>query len=162
MTKHGLFRHPAYRVWIEMRRRCRDSKRSNFQYYGARGIRVCKEWGSFEIFWQDMGPTYQQGLTLDRKDTSGNYEPQNCRWSTRHVQNVTRRKWSGTKSRYRGVDQQAGRAGWRARIGTGTLNGKRKSIFLGFFNTEKAAGLAYDAAAIKYFGSNAVLNFPKV
>lgn len=41
---------------------------------------MCDRWASFENFWADMGPTYVSGLTLDREDNSGNYEPTNCRW----------------------------------------------------------------------------------
>jgi hypothetical protein len=40
---------------------------------------------SFEQFWLDMGPTYQRGLDLDRRDNDQGYNAQNCRWVERKV-----------------------------------------------------------------------------
>jgi hypothetical protein len=73
-----------------MIQRCTNPRRDNFSYYGGRGIEVCDRWRTFENFLADMGerPT---GLTLDRVDNDGNYEPGNCCWATRKQQISNRR-----------------------------------------------------------------------
>lgn len=68
-----------------MRQRCSNPNHAKFQHYGGRGIRVCDRWSAYENFVADMGmkPT---GLTLDRINVDGNYEPTNCRWATQRQQ----------------------------------------------------------------------------
>lgn len=94
MTKtHCLSRTKLYYVWIEMRQRCNNPDNKRYPLYGERGISVCEEWISFESFrkWA-IKSGYQEGLSLDRKDNNGYYEPNNCRWVTQQEQcNNTRR-----------------------------------------------------------------------
>jgi hypothetical protein len=73
-----------------MRERCANTKGANYKNYGGRGIRVCKRWALFENFLADMGER-PEGLTLDRIDNEGNYEPSNCRWAT-YAQQLTNRR----------------------------------------------------------------------
>lgn len=74
-----------------MKGRCYTPTDAKFQHYGGRGITVCERWlNSFENFLSDMGER-PPGLTLDRIDTNGNYEPGNCRWATPLVQSRNRR-----------------------------------------------------------------------
>lgn len=90
--EHGMSSHPAYRAWTRMRNRCRNPQDPVYRYYGGRGISVCEAWDqAFEVFWADMGPTWAPGLSLDRIDNSGNYEPGNCRWATAVTQSRNRR-----------------------------------------------------------------------
>lgn len=89
--KHGMLNTPTYRSWKSMIQRCYDKNSPDYKRWGARGIIVCNHWrNSFLNFLHDMGlrPT---GKTLDRFDNNGNYEKQNCKWSTPKEQANNRR-----------------------------------------------------------------------
>lgn len=65
-----------------MKSRCQNPNHSAFRYYGARGIRVCDRWQTFEAFVEDVGERPSSGHTLDRINNAGDYEPDNVRWAT--------------------------------------------------------------------------------
>jgi len=71
----------AYHCWEQMRQRCRNVRHHKYPRYGARGITICPRWDEFANFVADMGYP-PLGLSLDRVDNDGNYEPGNCRWAT--------------------------------------------------------------------------------
>lgn len=81
----GRNRNPSklYMVWCTMRRRCNSIKDKHYKWYGAKGVRICEEWNDFSKFreWAHSNG-YQPGLTIDRVNSKGNYEPSNCRWIT--------------------------------------------------------------------------------
>ena len=79
---HGMTKHPAYNSWRGMKNRCNNRTHIGYGYYGAKGVRVCEDWSSLDNFWRDMGPTWKEGLTLERKDANKDYCFENCVWAT--------------------------------------------------------------------------------
>lgn len=93
MTRtHGMTNELIYGVWEAMLYRCNNPHSNRYQHYGGRGIRVCERWRSFINFYEDMGGGYRRGLTLDRIDNDGNYEPGNCQWVDVVTQNRHNRR----------------------------------------------------------------------
>jgi hypothetical protein len=85
LVTHGLSKHPLYGRWRGMIQRCSDANHKNFSLYGGRGITVCERWKSFPNFLEDMGMP-PPGHSLDRKDSSKGYAPENCVWASQPEQ----------------------------------------------------------------------------
>lgn len=89
---HGLSnKSSTYDIWVLMRQRCNNPKASGYRYYGGAGVQVAARWDSFDNFLADMGER-PDGLTLERKDPHGNYEPGNCEWATWIQQSKNKRR----------------------------------------------------------------------
>jgi hypothetical protein len=73
--------HPLYATWCNMHQRCNNPDSPSFKWYGAHGIEVCERWGDFANFLADVGER-PSGLSLDRVNNDGHYEPSNIRWAT--------------------------------------------------------------------------------
>lgn len=97
--KHGMAGgvtnkvHPLYKAYYGMKARCYNTKDKRYKDYGGRGIVVCSEWMSSFLAFYDwaINNGWRRGITLDRINNNGNYEPSNCRWVSLTVQNRNRR-----------------------------------------------------------------------
>lgn len=69
-----------YSIWSAMRARCLRKTARGYKWYGAKGVTICSAWDDFKQFALDMGEPPEEDSTLDRRDTLGNYCPENCRW----------------------------------------------------------------------------------
>lgn len=92
--KHSMSYSKLYKVWQGMKTRCYNPKFMYYCNYGGRGITICDEWlNDFKAFYDwAINNGYKEGLTIDRINNDGNYEPSNCRWITRAEQNRNQRK----------------------------------------------------------------------
>ena len=139
-TKHGLRKHRLYGTWLQMMHRCNNPKNKSYKYYGLIGITICDRWHNIENFIEDMYPSYQEGLTLDRENNSLGYNKDNCRWVSKRIKTRnTRRIMSTNNSNYRGVSWNKQMQKYRASI---TVNNKQ--IHLGLFTTALEGAKAYD------------------
>lgn len=110
---HGNTKHALYMTWKNMIDRCTNEKAINFSIYGGRGISVCERWKELNNFIEDMYPSYQKGLQLDREKNEGNYEPGNCRWVTRKENSNNRR--NNRVIEYNGITMNLGQ--WAQHLG---------------------------------------------
>lgn len=143
--KHGQSRSKLYSVWIGIKMRCYNPHEPAYRHYGKRGIQMCEEWrNSFQPFFDwAIEHGYSEGLSIDRIDNNGNYEPTNCRWVTQKEQNSNKRdtvfiSWNGMTLSMREWSDITGinirtinyryRAGWPSdRIFTEAVHYKNKS-----------------------------------
>jgi hypothetical protein len=129
---HQLSGHPLYNTWWHIVQRCSDPKHPEYRNYGGRGIVLCERWRDVCLFIADIEAVLgvrPAGMTLDRRDNNGNYEPDNVRWATKAQQQRNRR--------CRGVQKRPDRDTWLFRISVGgfasedeALQGRARAIQL--------------------------------
>ena len=93
-TTHGQKHTRFYNIWCGMLTRIRNSKATEYRYYGGRGLTVVKRWTVFNNFYKDMKAEYDKHVlkhgvedtTLERKDVTRGYKPSNCKWATQAEQ----------------------------------------------------------------------------
>ena len=133
--KHGMAKSPIYLSWQAMKSRCYNSNTPNYKYYGGRGITIHPSWiDSFEQFYTDMGERPSTEYSLDRKDTNGNYEPSNCKWSTASEQQRNKRTFISPKARKYGklsMPEIANQVGCSLSTLERHASGKLKSVKFG-------------------------------
>lgn len=129
---HGMTNSKLYYTWENMKHRCQDPKNAMYKHYGGRGIKVCSEWAdSFQDFkeWA-LTHRYREGLSIERIDVNGNYEPENCKWITLKEQYLNRtdshmvtafgktqtiREWADeTGLKYDTIERRLNGYGWSA------------------------------------------------
>lgn len=121
-----------YYIWASIKKRCKNPKDPAYHNYGGRGITICEHWRtSFLNFFSDMGPR-PPGMTLDRINNDGNYEPGNCRWTDR----ITQMNNMRTNLRITHQGETLTRAQWERRLGF--CHGLIRSRLAGGWSLERA------------------------
>lgn len=100
-TKHGLWRSPLYKVWSDMKSRCYNVNHRHYSSYGGRGITISDSWLIFKNFYDDMNPTYRDGLSIDRINNNEGYSLANCRWTGKYTQANNKRSVEKAKGYYK-------------------------------------------------------------
>lgn len=83
---HGMKQTRQYGIWLAMKARCDRKTTINYKWYGGKGIGYDPKWSDFKLFWEDMENGYNDSLTLDRIDSTKNYNKENCRWISQQEQ----------------------------------------------------------------------------
>lgn len=130
-------KHSLYKTWRGMITRCYDSKTPMFKYYGGRGISICESWlgkrskgeiasiDGFETFLADMGAKPTLEHSIDRINSDGNYEPNNCRWAT--IEEQSNNRTNSLPVGFRQSDVKERRRNKRQTM-TATIKGKTQSV----------------------------------
>ena len=134
---YSVGKHPNYQVWSSMKTRCNSEDDLSYKNYGGRSISYCERWKDFANFCEDMG-IKPKGLTIERINNDGNYEPNNCKWATRHEQGQNKRVYKTNALGQNGTFKKKGRF-----IVARNWNNRKYKI-AGSFETKELAQEAQD------------------
>ena len=138
--KHGLKNTRLYNIWSLLKGRVLNPKHKHYNDYGGRGITICDEWLDVQNFYNwAMSNGYSDELTIDRIDNDGNYEPNNCRWTTKTIQSRNTRIYKNNSSGFKGVVYHKDNNKYIAQI---CVN--KNNIYLGSFLTAVEGAVAYN------------------
>ena len=108
---HGMSDTRIYGIWTDMKQRCLNKNSVAYKWYGGCGVTICDEWkNDFMNFYNwAINNGYKEDLTLDRIDSKGNYEPENCRWADSYTQlnNTSRNHYVTIDGETRTISQWA-------------------------------------------------------
>ena len=153
--KHNLCNTRIYGIWKAIKGRVLNPKYKTYKYYGGRGITICDEWkNDFKSFYGwAMSNGYSDELTIDRIDNDGNYEPNNCRWVTKNIQNRHKRIPKNNTSGYKGVSYSKRDGNYQTYVKI-----KSKKICIGYFQTAVEGVVAYNNYIIENNLEGFILN----
>ena len=142
LNSRRVVRDPLDVLWTSVKQRCYNPKNHSYRHYGGRGISVHEPWITSRIAFitwinENLGPR-PEGMSLDRIDNDGNYEPGNLRWATQSDQIRNRRGYA--VSGHKGVRRK--KHGWLAEI-----HYNKRTVYLGTFDTPEEAEAAFEGAA---------------
>lgn len=141
---HGYSRTKLGMVYTGIKQRCNNPNNKNYKHYGGRGIKVCEEWEKNPQTFFDWAIKngYKEGLSIDRIDVNGNYEPSNCRWVDYEVQSINQGLRKDNKTGYKGIYIDKGV--YRVKI----CRNKKKYYFGSYKTLEEAVKVLEDARAM--------------
>jgi hypothetical protein len=143
VTKHGLYKHPIYRMRRNIISRCYEKRTHNYKNYGGKGIIMCQSWldDPWNFFIWAIKKGWRSGLFIDRINVNGNYEPSNCTFVNILESAANKDKYS----KYGTGIEKTRQGKYTARI---TYNVQR--YYLGTFNDLRDASKAYNQAKNKF------------
>lgn len=158
IERHSMAHTREYRIWNNIKTRCNNPNADSYKYYGARGIKMSKEWAdSFAQFVNDMGLSPSPLHSIDRQDNNKGYSKENCMWATNQEQALNHRLQTNNTSGYRGITFNKGKNSWRVLLRDKTVGLK---VYFGSYKTPEEAAYVRDQIMMQYHeGQTIPLNF---